>query len=68
MANMDMQIVRMLGDMMQQGPLDPELAESIAKCMDLNAEVQDRFLEPIEVEGGGKVYLVENLQFSWTLK
>lgn len=64
---MDQAIVQMLGDMLSQGPLDPELAESIGKCMDLNEEVQDRYLQPIEVEGG-KVYLTENLQFSWTLK
>ena len=34
MANVDMQIVAMLGDMMSQGPLDPELAESIANTDD----------------------------------
>ncbi len=67
MANVDQAIVEMLGGMLVQGPLDPELEESIGKCMDMHQETQERFLSPVSVEGG-KVFLVEKLQFSWTLK
>ena len=65
----DQQIVRMLGQMLQSEAVysDPELVEQAGKLLDVVPDVQDEFLHQTPSEGG-VLYRAVDVKFSKTLK
>lgn len=65
----DQQIVRMLGQMLQSEAVysDPELVEQAGKLLDVVPDVQDEFLHQTPIEGG-VLYRAVDVKFSKTLK